>query len=485
MSDRFTATLLVGLLLVLAALWFAQDLGSGQYVRYDGYLTLDRSGGFAKHDDWLGVYSNGTLSARKPPLQYWLTALGLQAGLDELLALRLPAFVFFLGLLAVTSWICYLLTNRNPWAAAAGFSLMVCSWVLVSHARSGMLDTGLSFFIMLSMLLLWYARHNPRAWLLCGVAMGLGALQKAPVALLLVLLASLLMALRSEPAFRFSRLTRNRYFWAGLSVGLLMLGAWPALQVAKMGPGFLEIAYTNEMLLRFNPVGEDGVGGKASSKLLRWLWEDLGVIAIISGACVAAVLAVPRWRSDSYLLAFAIIALLLLTAYLAASGAIYRRYLVVLLPFMVCVSVRVITDLARLRAGVLAVALVLVALSTRNIQDAMAQIDHDNTHANMRERVAALDNYRQPNDIVVLDKTIIFPGAYGYLGQSEPYAIHQFKNKHNLARFRRDVQLARANRRALIGLVHKKRLRAIKAVTGGVETHRIADDLVVWRYVPR
>lgn len=485
MSDRLKATLMVSILLLLAAVYFSQDLATGQYVRYDGFYTMERSGGFERFDDWLTVYSNNAPSARKPPLQYWLTGAGLKAGLHDLVALRLPSYVFLLGLLAVNAVLCYRLTGRNPWGAAAGVLLTVCSGILVSHGRSGMLDLGMSFFTMLAMLALYYTRDNPKAWLLCGLAMGLGAMQKAPVALVLVLVALAVLALRRDEIFRGAGQGWGRYFCGGMGLALILLSFWPALQVAKMGPEFLELAYTREMLERFSPVSDSGAQGAGPMKLLGWFWDDLGIVTILSGVCALAVLCFPRWRSDNFLFSFAIIALVIIVSYSLATGSIYRRYLAVLTPFLICINVRVIADMLPWRPGVFVVAMIFVGFSAERIQDAMAEIDKKNHYSAMRDRVQVLDNYRQEQDLVFLDKMLIFPGAYGYFGKvGETAGGINMKNKAQLARFKRFFLYSGGKRRSFIGIAKTRQLSRLEKITGELETHPAGGGLVVWRYQP-
>lgn len=483
MSDKKSAILLSAILLLGVLVWISQDIATGQFIRYDGYLTLDRSGGFEKFDDWLGVYSTNAPSARKPPLQYWFTALNLAAGMPELLALRLPSLVFFLGLLGATATLSYLMTGGNAWAAGAAIALLCCSWVLITHARSGMLDLGLSFFTMLAMLALYCTRRNANAWLLCGLAVGLGALQKAPAALLLITLLVLVLALRKDQPFRFSSLRRNGHFWLGLGTAVVLLLAWPTIQVIKMGPEFIEIAYTNEMLLRFNPVGESQVSSPTTQRLWLWIWEDTGLVSILGGLCILAVLGFQRWRSDKFLFGLALLAVVILASYALATGAIYQRYLALLTPFLVVVMVRVGSDLVPWRPAVFLGASVLVVLSGSRIHAAMAEINSENTYSAMRERVEILDSYRQPNDIVALDRTTIFPGAYGYFSHNtDRFGEYQFKSKMHLARFQRDFQQIRASGNSMIGIAKKKRVSKIKAITGKLETHKLEGGYMVWRY---
>ena len=112
LREKVIANTLTVICILLACFIFSQNLGDSPYLHYDEYYTLERSGSFSKYDTFFTIYSKGEPSSNKPPLQYWLTALNFEIDLPELLALRLWSFVFYIGLLLATVFIC---KNVSRW----------------------------------------------------------------------------------------------------------------------------------------------------------------------------------------------------------------------------------------------------------------------------------------------------------------------------------------------------------------------------------
>ena len=162
-------------------------LGVGTIHQYDEYHTLDRSNAFLITNDWFTVYEQNTPTFRKPPLQYWLTAVALKNSQDLEFALRLVSYLFGIGLLISTGILAYLINPSNPYVAPSAIIIMSSStmfWVLTS--LSAMLETGAAFFSTISVIGTILAIRQPKWWYFVAAAVGFGALQKAPIALLMV-----------------------------------------------------------------------------------------------------------------------------------------------------------------------------------------------------------------------------------------------------------------------------------------------------------
>ena len=78
-------------LLALFAAWYAPTLGTGFITHTDEFATLDRSSSMLTTGDWATVHSRNLPSFKKPPLQYWMGAALMNAGMDLPAALRLPS----------------------------------------------------------------------------------------------------------------------------------------------------------------------------------------------------------------------------------------------------------------------------------------------------------------------------------------------------------------------------------------------------------
>ncbi|MEM9106327.1 MAG: hypothetical protein AAGC96_11790 [Pseudomonadota bacterium] len=122
--------------LLIAVIWGAHLhlIPAGTYHFYDEFHTLDRSTGFARHNDWFAVYSLQEVNFRKPPLQYWMTAGLLEAGADLQFALRLPSMIFAVGLLGATACLAGVLLPHRLWAMPGAVLLVACSTMFWRHA---------------------------------------------------------------------------------------------------------------------------------------------------------------------------------------------------------------------------------------------------------------------------------------------------------------------------------------------------------------
>ncbi|SDI37047.1 ArnT family glycosyltransferase [Aliiruegeria lutimaris] len=210
--------------LLIGLFWAAQLqlLPAGGYHYYDEYHTLDRTMAFAAHDDWFTVYSYQEPSFRKPPLQYWIGAVLLEAGVDELTALRLPSVMFSLGSFFAVAMLAAAMMPQSLWAPPGAVLLLASSSMYWDHALSAMLDIGAALFATLPLAAAILALKRPAWWYFAGITIALGALQKAPIGLVLVGFFLLFLSLtqrwhgrdfrtiRSEQAFRIG-------FWIALA----------------------------------------------------------------------------------------------------------------------------------------------------------------------------------------------------------------------------------------------------------------------------
>jgi len=291
------AAWLVTLLIVGAlGIWFAQGFGRASYLRFDGYSTLTRSMGFVQTGDWLTIHSNHEPVFTKPPLQYMLTALTIQAGVEPMLAVRIWPFVFTLGLLLATAWVCAGAAPAAPWAIPSAVLLLASSRVLWVQSQLALLDTGNALFVALTVGCAVRALVSPGWWVGTGIFAGMAFLQKTPLGLVAagVIAATLVRSsgpgtpswaeLRALPGFRRG---------VGLAAGLSL--SWPLIQLLRHGPWFLVIFVGEQWLQRFAPPNPIDEGSAFEPfRLLTWLRRDAPVTWLVALGALVAVLAVPR-----------------------------------------------------------------------------------------------------------------------------------------------------------------------------------------------
>jgi 4-amino-4-deoxy-L-arabinose transferase-like glycosyltransferase len=352
--------------LLVAAVWALHLplLTVGGISHYDEFYTLDRAVSFARMDDWLTVFSGNEPSFRKPPLQYWMTAGLLAAGVGETAALRLPSMLFALGMLGTTAWLARLLSPDRPWAMPLAVGLLASSLQFWTLANSAMLDTGAGFFAAAAVATAIAALERPRLWGAVALLVGLGALQKAPAGFVFVAaaLAGAWAAGRwtgtDWPRVRDSQAFRRA---AWLALGLVL--AWPLLQAARHGMDALGESHDRQMFARFAPDVAEGVRGLgdlarlivAGEPWLRWpaLAAALALPFVVrrpGAAMVAAVVAV-------YVLALTV-----------AGGTVYPRYVLTILPLLMAALAALLVRLPPAPWAGLALGAALAALNGGPVQ---------------------------------------------------------------------------------------------------------------------
>ncbi len=484
------------ILLLSGAVFLSKDLGTGEILRYDSYFTLERAHNFQKFHDWFSVYSSNRPSSRKPPLQYWLTAFGSELGLSDLLSIRLPSFIFFLGLAITSGFVSYLLSNRNPWTVPATILLIGCSLRLVQLGRSGLLDTGMIFFIMLSVLAFFYAKENSKSWILCGLFSGLGAMQKTPIAIIYIAIMLLVLRKRDED-YKWSSLRQNKDFNRGLYLSISLLLFWPVLQTFRHGIDYIKSSIGTEMIGRFTPFGGERIAEGNFLNWLNWLWKDLHLVGMIAIACVVLVLCCRRLRENHRLFALSTIIVVVAVAFSFATGNLYSRYIAVLSPLLVCITVVVLSHFISWKPGILILCAVFFGIYFGHIEKTMEKINkasHGRRYSLVKEYVHLIDEFKNKDDYVVLDRSLIPSGAYGYFGTGrEGYSGPRFLdkmalkknlqhavNKDSLKEIKSYVQRA-ANKESFIGFTRQSYRPAMEEVLGPVEVLKTTDVYMVWR----
>jgi hypothetical protein len=119
--------------------------------------------------------------------------------------------------------------------------------------------------------------------------------------------------------------------------------AWPAIQVAEQGSGFLGQFFWSQMIERFTP--NNPFEADATIASLRWLsGEDAALTALGIGSA-AAVLAMRRFRTAVPVRSLAVLIAITVVALTFAGGNINQRYLLILLPLLATVGACVLVEL--------------------------------------------------------------------------------------------------------------------------------------------
>lgn len=135
--------------------------------------------------DWLIPHLNLFPYLEKPPLVYWLTALGFKAlGFTELAA-RLPSALSALAGVLTAYWLARTLWGTGPALVSATILATCAGYVILGRILT--LDMAFSFWLNLAIALGYVAlsRERPRLWPWAYAVLGLAVLTKGPVALVL------------------------------------------------------------------------------------------------------------------------------------------------------------------------------------------------------------------------------------------------------------------------------------------------------------
>ncbi len=350
--------LVTAVVIALIWSWYLIDLGAGHLWHYDEFYTYDRSTGFARNGDWLSVYSNNEPSLKKPPLQYWLSGALMEFGMPDILALRLLSMVFALGALVATALLARIMIPETTWAMLPSVVLVASSLQFWRYATSAMLDTGAVFFTTLSITAMFAAFERPKYWPFFGVTVFLAAMQKSPtpLAFLAMALVALVLTRKWQPLSP-RDIWQSKTFRRTLLISLLLAFSWPIFQQLRFVlEGSLDGSTKRQMLDRFTP----SISGRGLEDLYGLIFggEPWLRLAGFVGLCV-----LPLTQRRLVLFAAAGIALLFVVMMWAASGRVFARYTLLILPLLMVGAAGFVLSLGRLRWLGLGVLLALVVVA--------------------------------------------------------------------------------------------------------------------------
>ena len=474
------ATIIVTGLLIFGV-WAAYltVLDQGGISQYDEFYTLDRSAGFARHDDWLTVYSNNKPTFKKPPLQYWMSGFLLEAGFSTTMALRLPSMLFSLGMLVTTAWLAAILLPAKRWAVPAAVILCACSTQFWLYSTSAMLETGAAFFATLALIATIKALRNPIWWYGTAVVVGLGALQKAPIGLVMVALFICILHLtKSLHGFSYGRLRESPHFIRALRLTICLCLAWPLLQLVQQGEedAFKQF-FGDEMFKRFAPTTASD-----NSRSLNDIWK-----LVISGEpflrvpAIIALLWLP-WRLGR--LEFLPLPGILLAFFLAmwlAGGVVFPRYSLSFVPLLAASLAVLSFSLFRAQWIGLVATLTIVALLGGPMRSSgELRLEQGSHITSSIEALTALGQELEPQETLVLcnwpRKKKIPTGAISYYGATNG---RPFIAPSSLERFKRSLEKGRIQG-ALRGACRAEQLDEIAFALSDLELGPSHGELLFW-----
>jgi 4-amino-4-deoxy-L-arabinose transferase-like glycosyltransferase len=237
-------------LVLLAALTYFAGLGRGAITDSDEAFYAESAREMVASGDWVTPYYNYQPRFQKPILYYWLTAgTYLVFGVGEMAARWWAAMAGF-GLVLITA-----ACGRRWYDESTGLlagAIVAVNFGYFSIGRLALPDLPLTFCITLA---IWAAlvatleqERSPRKWvLLAALALGLGALTKGPVGLIIpaLVIVPVLLIERRSIALTPSDIVLG--FFVFLAVAL----PWYVLMWMRHGNEYLQGFFVGDNLERF------------------------------------------------------------------------------------------------------------------------------------------------------------------------------------------------------------------------------------------
>ncbi len=236
---RLLAALCLLLLLALGFVLFA-DLGASGLLGPDEPRYAQIGRGMAESGDWTTPRLNGRPWYEKPPLLYWLAALGFSAGLDDDSAPRAPVALLSLAALALWGWLLYRLESASLALAATAILATTAGWPVLSMVAVTDLPLAACFMLALGFGVLSVERRSLPPAILAGVFLGFAMLAKGLVPL--VLLAPFLFWARSA----------WRLILPLAAAAVLAAAPWYLAMTARHGWAFIDVFFLQHHFGRFS-----------------------------------------------------------------------------------------------------------------------------------------------------------------------------------------------------------------------------------------
>ena len=231
--------------LLAFALFFA-GLGAVGFVGPDEPRYADVARGMHRSGDYVTPRLFGSVWLEKPPLYYWLAALGFSLGVNEVVA-RLPSAIFACGFLGVWFWFSRRLFGRRT--AALGCILLASTAGWIGFSRAASMDMLLSSTLgaALVFLALWCWENKPLHLAGFYGLLGVATLAKGPVAVVLAGLVTLAYVV----TFREWRQLKRLFWNPALLIYFAVAAPWYLLCLEQNGYAFIEEFFLKHNIERF------------------------------------------------------------------------------------------------------------------------------------------------------------------------------------------------------------------------------------------
>ncbi|MGD2279370.1 MAG: glycosyltransferase family 39 protein [Candidatus Omnitrophota bacterium] len=240
-------------LFVISAILLLWNLGTGSLLSWDEGLYGEVSREILKTGNWIDLHWAGQPWSDKPPLYMWVTALFYMIfGVSEF-SVRLFAALCGVGTVLVT----YLFANKlySRKAALASSLILLSTWHFIWTARVGMLDSTLTFFIVLSLFLFKLGEEKKICLFFSAAAFACAFLTKGLGSLIIPVILALYLILTGN-----YKILKEPALISGAIVAFFILGWWHWLAFSHYGEGFISDYIVKHLFTRTTKAVEGHVG---------------------------------------------------------------------------------------------------------------------------------------------------------------------------------------------------------------------------------
>ncbi|KAB0495045.1 lipid IV(A) 4-amino-4-deoxy-L-arabinosyltransferase [Pseudomonas vancouverensis] len=284
-NERWIA---LGLILAFVAFYLLPLMTHGLWIpdetRYAQISQEMLHGG-----NWVAPHFMGLRYFEKPIAGYWMIAIGQAVFGDNLFGVRI-ASALSTGL---SVWLTYLIARRfwgDPRKSFACALFYMSFGLIAGQAGYANLDPQFTFWVNLSLVSLWFAidskttRGRLGAWLLLGVACGMGFMTKG-------FLAWLLPALIALPYMVWQRRLGQLLRYGPLAVLLAAAVCVPwALAIHHQEPDFWNFFFWNEHVRRF-------AADNAQHARPWWFYLPMMVVSALPWAALLPETFIQAWKN--------------------------------------------------------------------------------------------------------------------------------------------------------------------------------------------
>ncbi len=243
----------VFLLTAVSAFVLLWNIWTGSLLSWDEAFYGSVSKEILRTGDWINLYWAGSPWSDKPPLYMWVTNVFYNLfGINEF-SVRLFSSLCGTGTVVAVYLLSRELYSRR--AAVASSLVLLTTWHFIWSSKVGMLDSTLTFFITLSLLLFQLGLTERKFLFFVPIAFALAFLTKGPGAAVIPLIILMYAFLSKKPG-----ILLDARLVAGAFIAAAVLLWWHLAVYANYGQGFIKDYFIKHLVMRTTTAVEGHTG---------------------------------------------------------------------------------------------------------------------------------------------------------------------------------------------------------------------------------